>query len=68
MLTISKPGILLEIAIVLTVMLILKDLADRINLIGAGSLAMWCGIAVATFFMKKENKSWKGLGLGLPSG
>ena len=49
-------------------MLAVKDLADRINLIGAGSLAMWCGIVVATFFMKKENKSWKEMGLGLPVG
>jgi membrane protease YdiL (CAAX protease family) len=64
----SKPRILLEIAIVLAVMLGIKDIADRLEFIGAGSIAMWCGIVSATLFMRKHDTSWKDLGLGLPVG
>ena len=57
-----------EIIIVLSVMLLVKDIADRFDAIGAGSIAMWCGIFVATFFMKKKEITWNSRGLCLPEG
>lgn len=62
----SKQRTIFEIIVVLSVMLLVKDIADRFNAIGAGSIAMWSGIFVATFFMKKQSISWKDRGLGLP--
>lgn len=64
----TKQQTAVEIAIVLGVMLLVKDIADRFNAIGAGSIAMWCGIFVATYFMKKQDISWKDRGLTLPTG
>jgi len=61
----SKQRTIFEIIIVLGTMLLIKDIADRFNVIGAGSIAMWCGIFVATLFMKKQNITWKDRGLGL---
>ena len=63
----SKQQTIFEIIVVLSVMLLVKDIADRYNAIGAGSIAMWCGIFVATFFMKKNEITWKSLGLILPT-
>ncbi len=57
-----------EVVIVLGVMLLVKDIADRFEAIGAGSIAMWCGILVATYFMKKQGIRWKDRGLTLPAG
>jgi CAAX protease family protein len=62
----SKQRTIFEILVVLGVMLLVKDIADRFNAIGAGSIAMWCGIFVATFFMKKQNITWNSRGLNLP--
>lgn len=62
----SKQRTIFEIIVVLGTMLLIKDIADRFNVIGAGSIAMWCGIFVATLFMKKQNITWKDRGLGLP--
>lgn len=64
----SKQQTIFEIVLVLGVMLLVKDIADRFNAIGAGSIAMWCGIIVATFFQKKQNIAWKSRGLFLPGG
>ncbi|EAQ96854.1 CPBP family intramembrane glutamic endopeptidase [Congregibacter litoralis] len=64
----DKKRIVLEVLVVLGVMLLVKDLADRFNAIGAGSIAMWCGIFVATYFMNKQGVNWKDRGLALPSG
>ncbi|MEP2299505.1 MAG: CPBP family intramembrane glutamic endopeptidase [Kangiellaceae bacterium] len=64
----SKQQSLLEILVVLTVMLLVKDIADRFNTIGAGGIAMWSGILVATFFMKKKKITWKERGLSIPVG
>jgi len=63
----SKQRTIFEIIVVLSTMLLVKDIADRFNAIGAGSIAMWCGIFVASFFMKKQSISWKDRGLGLPN-
>lgn len=63
-----KQQSLLEILIVLSVMLLVKDIADGFNAIGAGGIAMWSGILVATLFMKKNKISWKDRGLSLPVG
>ncbi len=60
--------IIAEIAVVFAIMLSIKDILDRLSVTGAGSIAMWCGIIVATIFMKKRGASWRGLGLVLPSG
>ncbi|WP_100642929.1 CPBP family intramembrane glutamic endopeptidase [Alteromonas facilis] len=57
-----------EIAAVLGLMLLVKEFADRYELIGAGSIAMWCGIILATLFMRKQNISWRDKGLTLPHG
>ena len=62
----SKQRTIFEIIVVLGTMLLVKDIADRYNFIGAGSIAMWCGIFVATLFMKKQNITWKDRGLSLP--
>ena len=64
----AKQQTILEIILVLGAMLLVKDIADRFNTIGAGSLAMWCGIAVATYFMRKKGVTWKSRGLSLPVG
>ncbi|MDG1750796.1 MAG: CPBP family intramembrane metalloprotease [Thalassotalea sp.] len=63
----SKQRTIFEIIVVLSTMLLVKDIADRFNVIGAGSIAMWSGIFAATFFMKKQSISWKDRGLGLPN-
>lgn len=49
-----KIKILLEIAIVFLTILSIKHLADYYNVIGAGSIAIWCGIIVSTTFMKQK--------------
>ena len=59
---------LFEIIVVLGIMLLVKDIADRFEWIGAGSIAMWCGIVVATIFMRKRDITWQERGLSLPSG
>lgn len=63
----SKQQTIFEVVVVLGAMLLVKDIADRLGAIGAGSIAMWCGIFVATFFMKKQNITWKSRGLNLPA-
>lgn len=60
--------IVAEIAIVFAVILSVKEFADNMGVTGAGSVAMWCGIIVATLFMKRSGTSWRGLGLVLPTG
>ncbi|MCW8997737.1 MAG: hypothetical protein OQK04_03325, partial [Kangiellaceae bacterium] len=64
----SKQQSILEIFVVLGVMLLVKDIADRFDAIGAGGIAMWCGILVATLFMKKKKITWKERGLSMPVG
>lgn len=64
----SKPRIFFEILVVLAIMLGVKDIADRFDMIGAGSFAMWVGIGVATLFMRQHDISWKSFGLTFPSG
>ncbi len=57
-----------EIAIVFAVILAVKEFADNVRLTGAGSVAIWCGIVVATLFMKLDGITWRSLGLVLPTG
>ncbi|MCH2058084.1 MAG: CPBP family intramembrane metalloprotease [Thalassotalea sp.] len=61
-----KQQTIFEITVVLGTMLLVKDILDRFNAIGAGSIAMWTGILLATFFMKKQGRNWRELGLTLP--
>ena len=56
-----------EIAIVFAVILTVKEFADNVRLTGAGSVAMWCGIIVATLFMRRDGITWRSLGLVLPT-
>ena len=60
--------ILAEIAFVFAIMLSVKWTADSMELIGAGSIAMWSGIIVATLLMKRRGAIWRDLGLKLPQG
>lgn len=64
----DKQRIIFETALVLGAMLLVKDILDRFNTIGAGSIAMWSGIFIATYFMRKQDISWKDRGLTLPTG
>jgi len=57
-----------EIVIVFAVVLSVKEFADNVRLTGAGSVAIWCGIIVATLFMKRDGITWRALGLVLPTG
>ncbi|HNP17130.1 MAG TPA: CPBP family intramembrane metalloprotease [Fulvivirga sp.] len=59
---------LLEICIVLAVMLVVKSIADYFEIIGAGSIAIWCSIITATYFIRRRNTDWFSFGLTLPKG
>jgi membrane protease YdiL (CAAX protease family) len=63
-----KLKMVAEIAIVFAVVLSVKEIADNMAITGAGSIAMWCGIIIATVFLKRHGASWRGLGLSLPTG
>ena len=60
--------VVIEIAIVFAVVLGVKEVADNMAITGAGSIAMWCAIIVATICLKRSGESWRGLGLRLPLG
>ncbi len=60
--------IVVELLLVFAVMLGVKWGADEVGLLGAGSLAMWCGVLVATFLIRRRGASWRGLGLSWPKG
>jgi len=62
------PRILAEIAALFALMLSVKWVADSVALPGAGSIAMWCGIMLATGLMKGRGASWRELGLIVPGG
>lgn len=60
--------IVAELLGVFAVMLGVKHGADALGILGAGSLAMWCGVLVATFLIRRRGRSWRGLGLSWPQG
>lgn len=60
--------IVLEIAIVFITILSIKHIGDYFNVIGSGSVAIWCGVIVSTIFMKHKKLKWKELGFELPKG
>ncbi len=60
--------IVAELVLVFAVMLSVKWGADAFGMIGAGSLAMWCAIVVATWLLRRRSASWRGLGLAWPRG
>lgn len=67
----SKALLLIEIFTVLGVMVGTKAICDQIQIIPsgyAGSIGIWIGILVATFFLKRRNINWYDLGLRLPKG
>ncbi len=60
--------IFIEIAIVLATVLGIKQVADYFQIPGAGSIGIWSGILIATFFMKRQNIRWYDFGLRWPQG
>lgn len=60
--------IVAELLLVFAVMLSVKWGADALGILGAGSLAMWCGIVVATWLLRRRSRSWRELGLTWPAG
>ena len=62
------PKIAAEIICVIATVLSVKWLADQLELLGAGSIAMWSGIVVATLFMRRNGTGWREQGWGLPRG
>ncbi|WP_052503380.1 CPBP family intramembrane glutamic endopeptidase [Lacinutrix sp. Hel_I_90] len=62
----NKLSPILEITIVLSIMHIVKAVADHFKINGAGSIAIWCAIFIATLFMKRRKAMWRDLGLLLP--
>lgn len=67
----SKAILLIETIIVLGVMSGTKAVCDQIHIIPsgyAGSIGIWVGILVATFFLKRRNINWSDIGLRLPKG
>lgn len=60
--------VLIEIVAVLAIMSATKWIADSFQIIGAGSIAMWAGILVSIFFMKRRGLNLFSLGLKLPKG
>lgn len=60
--------ILFEITIVLSLMLGVKWVFDYLGINGAGGIAIWSGILIATYFMKQRKATWTGLGLVFPRG
>ena len=55
-----------ELGSVFALLLGVKWLADACGLPGAGSLTMWCGIALATCFMRRRGSRWQDFGLAWP--
>lgn len=67
----SKAILLIEIIIVLGIMSGTKAICDQIQIIPSGvtgSIGIWTGILVATFFYKKRKITWYDVGLRLPKG
>ena len=60
--------IVLELLGVFAIMLGVKRGADALGVLGAGSLAMWSGILVATYLIRRRGASWRDLGLSWPKG
>lgn len=60
--------IVIEIIAVLVTMSATKWLADSVQIIGAGSIAIWAGIISATIFMKRRGLNLVSLGLRFPKG
>jgi len=59
--------IALELLSVFAVMLCVTWGADRLGVLGAGSVAMWCGVLVATWLMHRRGGTWRDLGLTWPA-
>ena len=60
--------LVIEIVAVLAIMSAAKWIADSFQIIGAGSIAIWVGIIIAIFFMKRRGLNLFSLGLRLPKG
>lgn len=59
---------LFEVSVVFLAMLGLTWLAQFADLTGAGSIAIWGGIGVATVFMRRKGLTWSDFGLTRPRG
>jgi membrane protease YdiL (CAAX protease family) len=60
--------VVIEIVVVYAFWSATKWIADSFQIIGAGSIAMWAGIIIAIFFMKRRGLNLFSLGLRLPKG
>lgn len=64
----SRLSILGEVAVTFAVVLTVKWSADSAELVGAGSIAIWSGVIVATLLMRGHGIAWRDFGLRLPRG
>ena len=67
----SKAKLFIEIIVVLGVMSGTKAICDHFQIVpsgSTGSIGIWVGILVATFFFRKRKISWSDIGLSLPKG
>lgn len=64
----SRVAILTEILIVFLAMLGFTWVTKSADLIGAGSIAIWGGIILATVLMRRRGVRWSDFGLKLPKG
>lgn len=63
-----RGSLIFEILIVLGVMAGVKAIGDCFGVIASGTIGIWTAILVATFFFRKRDIKWKGLGAVFPKG
>lgn len=64
----ARLRILAEVTFVFSAMLAMTWVTKSAELIGAGSIAIWGGIILATVFMRRRGVTWASYGLTLPGG
>lgn len=64
----SRSFILAEVVFVFTSMLAITWVTKSLDLIGAGSIAIWGGIIIATVLMRRRGVNWADWGLRMPTG
>lgn len=55
-----------ETVLVMLAVLGVKQVADALDIVGAGSVAMWFGVSIATLLLRRRNANWRALGLSWP--
>ncbi|MFC2950661.1 CPBP family intramembrane glutamic endopeptidase [Marinicaulis aureus] len=64
----TRTAIIVETLVVFLAMLGFTWAAKSADLIGAGSIALWGGIILATLLMKRRGAKWSDYGFSLPKG